>query len=184
MPEVILLAATNGSGKSTASKTLLSGINHYLNADEIAKGLTADGVLNPDITAGRILLRRWEELKNDREDFAVETTLATRAFAPRLRKMQQNGYRVAIVFLWIPDAELAIRRVSERVIHGGHSIPEDVIRRRYSAGPRNFFTIYRAMANVWRVYDNSSFTKPKLIARGNLKIQKEEIWYTLQHLWG
>ncbi len=111
MPQVILFAGANGSGKSTVAPYLLPRIAVYLNADEFAKEFQASGSSTPDISAGRYLFQRWDELERERADFAVETTLATRSFVPRLRRMREAGYRFHLVFLWIPNPEIAIARV-------------------------------------------------------------------------
>ena len=178
-----LLAGPNGSGKTTIAPHLISRIGVYLNADIYAKKLIEAGVTSPDIEAGRILLRDWDALERKRADFTVETTLASRSFIPHIKEMQKVGYRFHLIFLWIPNPEIAIERVTERTLHGGHYIPESVIRRRYVAGLRNFFTLYRPIANTWRIFDNSASALPNLIAKGSLKVQKEELWNQIKSQW-
>ena len=110
MPQVTIIAGANGSGKSTVAPYLLPRQMVYLNADEFAKELKTGGAVNADIAAGRLLLERWETLTKARADFAVETTLATRSFAPRLKAMQSAGYHFQLIFLWTHNAEFAMER--------------------------------------------------------------------------
>ena len=136
-PSVVILAGPNGAGKSTAAPALLQGalaVDEFVNADVIARGLSA---FEPDrvaIAAGRIMLARLDELAAQRVDFAFETTLATRSFAPWLLGLTLSGYDVHLFFLWLSSADLAVARVADRVRAGGHHVPEAVVRRRYSAG--------------------------------------------------
>ena len=151
-PSIVILAGPNGAGKSTVAPALLQGalaVDEFVNADVIARGLSA---FDPDrvaIAAGRIMLTRLNELAAQRADFAFETTLATRSFAPWLRSLRLSGYDVHLFFLWLSSAELAIARVADRVGMGGHHVAEEVVRRRYSAGIRNFFSLYRPLATTW-----------------------------------
>lgn len=151
----------------------------FLNADEIAKGLTAEETGNKDVLAGRMLLRQMDELEAHRVSFAVETTLASRSLAPRIARLQQSGYRFVLVYVWVPNADLSVQRVAERVRRGGHHIPEDVIRRRYEAGLRNFFQIYMPQADKWVLYNNSVLSEPKVIARGVKRIRERALWARL-----
>lgn len=151
-PNVVIVAGPNGSGKSTAAPALLRdylGIKEFVNADIIAQGLSGFGSENVAIQAGRIMLDRLKELAAAEADFAFETTLAARSFATWLPKLQHAGYRAHLLFLWLPSAEMAIARVASRVQRGGHDIPQDVIRRRYDAGLKNLFSLYRFIARSW-----------------------------------
>jgi predicted ABC-type ATPase len=145
MPNVI--AGSNGAGKSTLAPALLRdtfGIPEYVNADTIAEGLSAFAPKDASFDAGRVMLERLRNLASARKDFAFETTLASRFYAGWLKELQSQGYRVNLIFLWLRDLEIAIQRVNERVRFGGHSIPEDTIRRRYERGLRIFLNfIYR-----------------------------------------
>ena len=107
----------------------------------------------------RHLAARWAT-------FAFETTLAGRTNATWIRSLLGVGYDFHLVFLWLPSPELAVERVRSRVELGGHSVPEPTVRRRYAAGLRNFFTVYRPMATIWRFYDNSGTTGPRLVSAG------------------
>jgi predicted ABC-type ATPase len=107
-----------------------------------------------------------EEYETQRQNFAIETTLASRSLAPRVRRLRELGYEFQLMFFWLDSPEINILRVAERVRKGGHHIPEEVIRRRYVAGVKNFFTLYKPLADIWRAYDNSLLDDPHLVARG------------------
>ena len=142
-------------------------IPEFVNADTIAEGLSAFAPEDASIEAGRVMLGRLKELADAKKDFSFETTLASRCYAGWLKQLQANAdYRVSIVFLWLRRVELAIERVNARVRLGGHSIPEDTIRRRYERGTRNFFELYQPIANSWRFF-NSGTTPATEIARYN-----------------
>ena len=155
-PRVVILAGPNGSGKSAAAPRLLQGalgVPQFVNADVIAQGLSAFSPERVAMAAGRVMLTRVKELGERREDFAFETTLASKTFAPWLKGLVASGYAFHIVFLWLPDPEAAIARVADRVRMGGHDVPEETIRRRYHAGIKNFFDLYRGLATTWKLLD-------------------------------
>lgn len=163
----MLLAGPNGAGKTTVAPDLLQGayaVGEFVNADAIALGLSGFRPEAAAMAAGRVLLRRVHELAAERVDFAFESTLASRSFAPWLRRQRVAGYQVHIVFLALPDADTAVLRVAERVRAGGHDVPEPVIRRRYERGLRNFHVVYGGIATSWQLYDNSPRTEPILVA--------------------
>lgn len=166
-PHVIILAGPNGAGKTTVAPALLQGalsVSEFVNADIIAQGLS---VFNPEKTAfqaGRMMLKRLQYLADERASFAFETTLASRSFAPWLRELCNKGYLFHLMYFWIPNAEFCIKRVEDRVAMGGHHVPAEVIRRRYSAGLRNFFELYISLASSWRFYNNANNKNPSLIA--------------------
>ncbi|OCR01337.1 hypothetical protein BCD67_12655 [Oscillatoriales cyanobacterium USR001] len=169
MPHLIVIAGPNGAGKSTAAPAFLPqilGITEFVNADAIALGLSAFAPETVAFSAGRIMLNRLRQLANQQANFAFETTLATRSYAPWIANLRENGYRFHLIFLWLPNPELAISRVQERVRTGGHNVPEETIRRRYDAGIRNFFQLYRSLADSWRFYNNSTTAVYRLIASG------------------
>ncbi len=176
MPQIVILAGPNGAGKSTAAAGLLSQEITFLNADEIAKNLPGSPSPARDMQAGRLLLRRLDDLQSRRQDIAIETTLASRTLALHIERLQQAGYRFNLYFFWLPTPEMAIQRVALRVLSGGHDIPEPVIRRRYKAGLNNFFSLYRPLANLWRVYDNTQPAEPSLVAKGTLRVQQAALW--------
>jgi len=168
-PKVVILSGPNGSGKSTCAPRLLRGlmnVSEFVNADSIAQGLSGFAPETVSIAAGRLMLSRIQELAKLRQDFAFETTLASRTFAPWLRELIQSGYEFHLVYLWLPDPDAAVARVAERVRLGGHSVPEETIRRRYRAGAVNFFELYRPLAKRWKVIDNSRTGPSRVIAAG------------------
>ena len=165
-PQFIIIGGGNGSGKSTSAALVLGSDVPYINADEIAKGLPEVEGENKDVRASRILINAMAEHEERREDFAIETTLASRSLAPRVRRLREMGYEFQLLFFWLESPELNIQRVAERVRKGGHHIPEEVIRRRYVAGLKNFFTLYLPLADIWRAYDNSALNDPQFVARG------------------
>lgn len=166
-PLVVVLAGPNGAGKSTSAGRLLRGalaVDEFVNADTIAQGLSAFRPEAAAVAAGRIMLERLRFLAGERRDFAFETTLAGRGHARWLRELGAAGYRRHLIVLSLPDEELAIARVSERVRYGGHDIADDVVRRRFHAGLNNLFAAYLGTVDSWQVYDNSDLTGPRLIA--------------------
>ena len=139
-PNVVVVAGPNGSGKSTAAPALFRdylGITEFVNADVIAQGLSGFAAENAAMQAGRVMLERLRELARRNADFAFETTLASRTFAPRLEELRDAGYRTHLLFLWLPSPEMAVARVASRVQQGGHNVPDDIVIRRYHAGLRN-----------------------------------------------
>jgi predicted ABC-type ATPase len=167
-PVVVVLAGPNGSGKTTAAPRILRDryhVSEFVNADTIARGLSAFHVESVAFEAGRIMLQRLDQLAAQRTDFAFETTLASRTFAPFLRKLVESGYEAHLVFFWVPAPELNILRVADRVRRGGHYVKEVDIRRRYARGISNFFNIYRRLPISWDFYDNRG-SESVLVARG------------------
>jgi predicted ABC-type ATPase len=122
--------------------------------------------------AGRMMLAHLKALAEQKATFAFETTLAARGLAPWLGQLRREGYNFQLFFLWLPFADMAVQRVRDRVKLGGHNIPEDTIRRRYLRGIANFFKLYRPIADVWRVYDNSQPSRPVIIAEGGGTIEQ------------
>jgi predicted ABC-type ATPase len=167
---VVVLAGPNGAGKTTVAPVLLNellGVTEFVNADTLAGGLSGFAPERAALAAGRVMLARLHELARQRRSFAFETTLASRSFAPWLARLKQGGYAVHVVFLWLPAPEIALERVAARVRLGGHSIPDETVKRRFHSGLRNFFRLYQALANTWWMYDNSGGGRPTLVARGS-----------------
>jgi predicted ABC-type ATPase len=168
-PHIIILAGPNGAGKSTTAPVLLRdtfAVDEFVNADAIAQGLSAYAPENVALEAGKIMLRRLRELTQKRSNFAFETTLASRSFAPWLKKQRDAGYQVHLLFLALPDVQSALGRVAVRVKLGGHNIPDDVVQRRFSAGLRNLFRLYIPVTTSWKILDNSIPGSPLSIAEG------------------
>ncbi|MBR3724316.1 MAG: zeta toxin family protein [Bacteroidales bacterium] len=153
-----IIGGCNGAGKTTASFTVLPDIldcREFVNADEIARGLSPFNPASVSIEAGRLMIQRINELLNRDATFAIETTLATKSYFNLVRQAQKRGYTVMLVFFWLRSAELALHRVAERVSGGGHDIPAPTTRRRYVAGINNLFKIYMPEVDCWVIYDNS-----------------------------
>lgn len=168
-PLVVVIAGPNGAGKSTTAPRLLQGalaVSEFVNVDPIAQGLSFFHPESVSIAAGRVMLARMRALAQAGDDFAFETTLASRTFAPWLESLRVSRYRVHLAFLSLPSADLAVARVSARVSEGGHDVPEPVIRRRFKSGLRNFFALYRDVVDSWQMFDNSELSGPRLIATG------------------
>lgn len=154
-----IISGCNGAGKTTASYTILPDIcqcNEFVNADEIAKGLSP---LNPEsvaIEAGRLMLKRIETLLHSDKTFSIESTLATKSYKNLIERAQDKGYKVKLLFFWLDSPQTAIERVAQRVREGGHSIPSDIIVRRYYAGIKNLFNIYMNCVDYWVLANNTN----------------------------
>ena len=184
-PRIVILAGPNGAGKTTAAKYLLTeafGIVEFVNADTIAAGLSAYAPETVAFEAGRVMLLRIEALLRAKKSFAFETTLSSKSFARLMPRAREAGYLVTLIYVALPSAALAKRRVAKRVKNGGHSIPEEVIARRFTCSLRNLVVRYRALADEWFVYDNSDSKPPTLIAGGTDKtttVVEERKWQRL-----
>ena len=184
-PRVVIFAGPNGSGKSTHADAIVAalGINTFVNADYIARGLSGRSADAVAMQAGRIMLTRLKELAAAQPDFAFESTLFSRSFATFLRQLKAKGYQVAIYYFSLSTALLAVRRVKLRVTMGGHDVPAETVHRRYKRSVSNFLTLYLPLANDWTVYDNSSAQQAKLIASfadGILNGLEPKPWLKLQ----
>ena len=163
-----IISGCNGAGKTTASYTVLPEIlkvEEFVNADEIARGLSP---FNPDgmaIEAGRLMLKRIDELLLKGKDFAIETTLATRSYAKLVERAHALGYAVHLVYFWLSSPQLAKERVASRVRNGGHNIPVAVIERRYALGIRNLLEIFIPIVDEWMIVDNSNLAQA-VVAEG------------------
>jgi predicted ABC-type ATPase len=191
MPYLVVIAWPNGAGKSTAAPGLLEGllgIEDFVNADVIARGLSAFNPEGAAIEAGRIMLARLRELAAEGRDFAFETTLASRSFAPWIAELRRDkGYVFRLNYLWIPGPELSIGRIKGRVRDGGHFVPDDVVRRRYAGGLRNFFELYQPIADVWNMFDNTRADARIEVATGSLnavdRVYDEAVWNRIKEAW-
>lgn len=164
-----IIAGCNGAGKTTASFTILPEIldcKEFVNADEIAKGLSPFQPEKVAFEAGRIMLNRIDELFKNQENFAFETTLATKTYKQKIKFAKENNYNTTLLFFWLRNSDLAKERVKTRVKEGGHNIPSDVIERRYTNGIKNLFHIYLEIVDQVLIFDNSE-GKPILIAEKN-----------------
>ena len=184
-PYVIVLSGPNGAGKSTAAPEILRGtmaVTEFVNADVIARGLSAFDPERVAVSAGKLMLRRLDELAAARASFAFETTLASRTFARFIRELKTpagGGYRFHLAYFWLPAAEMAVARVGQRVRTGGHHVPELDVRRRYARGLWNFLHLYRPIADSWRLYNGGNPTGPVLIAEADgdqMQVHDAAIW--------
>jgi len=172
--DLYIIAGCNGAGKTTASFTILPEIlncKEFVNADEIAKGLSPFQPEKVSMEAGRIMLERINDLLNSQVNFAFETTLATRSYKTKVILAKEKGYHVNLLYFWLRNPDLAIERVRTRVAEGGHPIGTDVIERRYFKGIKNLFEIYLPIVDEFMIFDNSD-GKNDLIAE---KTKESEI---------
>lgn len=164
-----IISGCNGAGKTTASYTVLPEIlncKEFVNADEIARGLSPFNPESVAIEAGRLMLQRIDFLLEKDISFSIETTLSTKSYINLVRRAQEKGFSVRILFFWLNSPELAIRRVAERVAKGGHNIPEPIIRRRYTAGLKNLFNLFMDQVDYWDIYDNSDYPRKQIACGG------------------
>lgn len=186
-PRVVIFAGPNGAGKSTHADAILAalGIETFVNADYIARGLSGRHTDAVAFEAGRIMLTRLRQLGEARADFAFESTLSSRTFAAFLRALKQQGYAVAIYYFSLANAQLAVRRVKLRVVLGGHEVPADVVRRRFGRSLHNFFNLYMPLADEWTLFDNSTATQARAIAAklaNQLTVTEPATWHKLNKL--
>src|SRR5579863_4598990 len=166
-PRCIVIAGPNGAGKTTFARRYLpedEGLVHFVNADLLASGLSP---LKPELAAvkaGRLVLQEIDELAASRVDFAFETTLSGLGYVRRIRAWKRAGYRIEIVYLKLQSSRLALRRIAARVREGGHDVPRSDVVRRFARGWANFQRVYRPLADVWTVYDNSG-REPRLLEK-------------------
>ena len=168
MPKLFIISGCNGSGKTTASYTLLPdllGCREFVNSDEFAKSLSPFSPDSASIQASKLMLLKINYLFRRLEDFAIETTLATRSLKKMVKYAQSNGYEVTVLYFWLNSPDLAVERVKARVAAGGHNIPEATIRRRYVVGLHYFFEDYVPLADRWILADNSEIPF-KVVAEG------------------
>jgi predicted ABC-type ATPase len=161
-----IIAGCNGAGKTTASFTILPEIldcKEFVNADEIAKGLSPFQPEKVALEAGRIMINRINDLLKEDLSFAFETTLATKSYKSKILSAKKEGFTVTLLFFWLQTIELAKERVATRVLEGGHNIPPDIIERRYLNGIKNLFSIYIPIVDELMIFDNSQM-KSELIA--------------------
>lgn len=158
LKSALIIAGPNGAGKTTFAREFLpveAGFLSFVNADLIAAGLSPFDPDRAALRAGRLMLKTIRDHVQHGTSFAFETTLSGRGYARSIPRWQDLGYQVEIMFLALPSPEDAIARVAQRVRQGGHSIPDDVVRRRFAAGWSNFEQIYRPLVDYWALYDNS-----------------------------
>jgi predicted ABC-type ATPase len=186
-PRVVIFAGPNGAGKSTHADAILAalGIETFVNADYIARGLSGRNTDAVAFEAGRIMLKRLRQLGDAGADFAFESTLSSRTFAVFLSALKRQGYVVAIYYFSLANAQLAIRRVKLRVALGGHDVPPDVVRRRFARSLNNLFSLYLPLADEWTMFDNSTSPHALTVAtslNNQLTVTETATWNKLQKL--
>lgn len=187
MPRMYIISGCNGSGKTTASYTLLPEMlecNQFVNSDEFAKSLSPFNPSEASVSASRYMLQKIYYLLGNHMDFCVETTLATRSLMGIINDAKSRGYTVNILYFWLKSPEMAIARVKSRVEAGGHNIPENVVRRRYYMGLNYFFETYAPICDRWMLADNSS-SPFSIVAEGSpagIKVRDKEKYDTILRL--
>jgi predicted ABC-type ATPase len=178
--KLYIISGCNGAGKTTASFNILPELLNYkefVNADEIARGLSPFQAEKVSIEAGRLMLKRIDELINSNQDFSFETTLSSKSFLNTIERAKSKGYYTTLIFFWLESVELAKFRVLKRVSEGGHNIEPEVIERRYKAGIKNLFNFYSSKVDSLLIYDNSTI-ESELIAEK--EIENDFIVHNLQ----
>ena len=186
VPNLFIISGCNGAGKTTASFTILPEMldcKEFVNADEIAKGLSPFQPESVSFQAGRIMVERIDELLNSGVNFAFETTLTTLSYLNTIKAAKEKGYSVNLLYFWLNDVNLAIERVKIRVSEGGHNIPEETIRRRYFRGIYNLTNKFTALCDYWIVINNSS--RPFIfVVEGQglseIKVHDNAIWQLIK----
>lgn len=169
MPSLYVIAGPNGAGKTTFIKRFAPrelALLDFINADEIARGLSPFAPERAQMEAGRLVLTRFRQFVESRRDFVLETTLSGRTYRRLFEQAKQAGYHIRLDFLFLPDLEDSIRRVADRVEQGGHNVPLADLRRRFTVSVQNLFNIYRPVVDRWSLYDNGQHT-PVLLAYGD-----------------
>jgi predicted ABC-type ATPase len=183
-PRLYIIAGPNGAGKTTFARQFLpryADCPEFVNADLIAHELSPRSPETAALRAGRLMLEQIHTLSRRNQDFGFETTLSGATYLPLLRRLKTQGYAIHLFFLWIPNAELALARVADRVRQGGHDIPETVVRRRFGRGLRNFFQKYCPLVDSWILFNNSTET-PQVIASkegGKTAVVNQELFVKL-----
>lgn len=156
--EIIIVAGANGVGKTTFAQQFLIEypVYEYLNADEIAKEISPENIRENQFRAGKIFFERLKNFVAEDKPFLIESTLSGRYLIKFLSKIQSRNYQTTLVFIFVDSPEVSIERIAGRVRKGGHFVPEEDVRRRYERGRRNFWTIYKNLADRWSLIYNSN----------------------------
>ncbi|WP_257666670.1 zeta toxin family protein [Parapedobacter tibetensis] len=181
MANLYIISGCNGAGKTTASYTILPEIlecREFVNADNIAAGLSPFNPESVALEAGRIMLNRIHELLDEEADFAFETTLSTRSYVALVKDAKQRGYEVTLLYFWLDSPEQAVKRVAKRVAKGGHHIPDDVVIRRYFRGLHNLMYLYTPICDRWVILDSMKLVPQPVAKRDKFgeTIFNDELW--------
>ncbi|GHT40591.1 hypothetical protein FACS189443_1160 [Planctomycetales bacterium] len=170
-PQLIVIGGPNGAGKTTCAMALLPDflrVNNFVNADFIASGISPFDPSLAEVQSAKVMVERMYELKDNCENFAIETTLASKSIAAFIKNCKNIGYDTSLIYVALDSVETALERVALRVRKGGHNIPEETVRRRYKRSVKNLFSIYMPIVNHWTIMDNTlQNNEPRLIAKLN-----------------
>jgi len=188
-PSVYIIAGPNGAGKTTFALEFLpqyADCKNFINADLIAQGLSPFAPEAAAFPAGRVMLEEIQRFAERRADFSFETTLSGTTYVNLIRRLRAQGYEVHIFYLWVPDVALSLSRIRDRVLEGGHDVPEAVVRRRYARSIKNFLRVYRSAVDFWTLFDNSG--RVPLVTgfekQGKLRIINGELYHNLIRRYG
>jgi predicted ABC-type ATPase len=190
MPTLYIIAGPNGAGKTTAAKVLLPDVfqvNTFINADVIAANLNPTFPEFAAMEAGRQMLLEIEKCLTQKATFVIETTLATKSYVKLVKKAQQMGYEVVLIYFWLESPNHAVERVERRVRQGGHNIPIEVVIRRYWGGLKNLIQLFIPLVDKWIIFDNSDYTEghPLRIAerlpQGDTIVENSELWLKINN---
>ena len=187
-PNLYIVAGPNGVGKTTFAREFLpnyADCRNFINADLIAAGLSPFAPEAAGVRAGRLVLEEIERLGKQHADFGFESTLSGRSYLNLIRDLKSRGYAIYTFFVTLPTVELSLLRIRNRVIKGGHNVPEADVRRRFDRSIRNFLYCYQPLADSWMLFDNSQ--TPSAVAfkkQGDLRIIKAEIYEALISQYG
>lgn len=181
--DVYVIAGPNGAGKTTFAKKFLpqyAKCQNFINADLIAQGLAPFAPNSAAIQAGKLVLAQFHDFSKRGITFAFETTLSGKTYRTLLTGLKKSGYNVHMFFLWIPTPALSISRIQDRVAEGGHDIPKQDARRRFTRSIDNFFNLYMPLADSWVLFNNAAAT-PELVAKwekgdGGTTVQNEKLF--------
>ena len=169
--EILIVAGGNGVGKTTFARAFLQEYDYdFLNADEIAKGLSAENPSAKKISAGKLFFQRLNEAVVQNKSLLIESTLSGRYLQKLLETWQKQNYQITIIFLFAESFEILIERIAERVKKGGHFVPDEDVRRRFVRGKQNFWNVYKNLADSWSLFYNTNDSFKKIAAGEEDKI--------------
>jgi predicted ABC-type ATPase len=168
-PVLYLIAGCNGAGKTTFAKVFLPEevkCLRFLNADEIARGLSPLKPSASAVQAARLLLKQVDDCLRRRETFALESTLSGKTYIRLLKRALKLGYEIELHYLWLSSADHAVARVRLRVKQGGHHVPAADIRRRFKRSLAHLSDDYLPLATRWAVWDSRVLPAKRLAISG------------------